>query len=226
MVQLEVVAHFRLRLQQRMAQLRRRKPSGLMKQLGKLVTRIQIREVRERVQSFELVPRIQPARQQSGYLALNELEPVSENEIPRHKQVNEYRQNRIRAQSERGSEPTQASDLMRRLFAFLCERRTNPRQPRRVFVTARFEVTKYNLKMSQRFFQFLQLAPRGRDARLIQDHRARINHEREGPKRRDQMKTRKHDAGYVQRGKRREIHDCREQRILPLITRDPFDENF
>src|ERR1051326_3719603 len=224
MIQLEVVTHLRLRLQQWMAQLARHKLPAFRKQLRKLVMQIQIREVRKRVQSFELVPRIQPARQQPRYRTLNELQPVSENEIPWNNQVNEYRENRIRAQSERGSEPPQSTHLIRWLFAFLCERCTNLRQSRCVFVTARFKITKHNLKMTQRLFKFLQLAPRRRDARLLQDHRAGINHERDGPNRRDQMKAREDDADYVQRRKDAEIYDCRQQRLFALITRDPVDE--
>src|ERR1051326_8705327 len=149
MVQLEVVADLRLRLQQRMTQLPRYDSSVFRKKLRKLVMRIQIREVRERVQGLELVPRIQPAWQQSRYLALRELQPVSENEIPRDSQVNEYRKNRLRAQPERRGEPAQSSDLLRRLFAFIREGSTSLRQSRRIIVIACLQVTKHNLKMTQ-----------------------------------------------------------------------------
>ncbi len=71
--------------------------------------RIQVREVGQRVQRLEFIPGIEPVGHQMCDLSLHELKAVREIKIPRHQQVDQQRQKRIGAHTQRSSKTAQSS---------------------------------------------------------------------------------------------------------------------
>ena len=90
LVQLEVVAHFRFRIQQRMTEISRCEPVRFRSDFAETCNAdLSKRSFANEFNASNSIPGVEPARKQMREVFLQKLEPVREDEVPRHQQMDQ-----------------------------------------------------------------------------------------------------------------------------------------